>query len=273
MNVFDPFYDASDLSACVPATTAVAELNSKAEKDGIYFPLWRSESESLGSLYLNTRLCSRSFRFGSVGDNTLGLRFALKSGKEVDLGGRVVKNVVGFDLTRFFAGSQGRLGNPINLVIRLRPLPEIRRELKISGPFEALESFRATLMKSAWVHCIDAFDFEADSGGLRLGLAFSGTRPEELVFEGALCGMAASCAIEDGALPRHAQAPASSLLVPLSQTLILAKKMQFEFGGRISGFLGQGQLLIDSEKPLPQPASDKHGDLEEALLARLGALA
>jgi hypothetical protein len=270
--VFEPFYDPSDLSACVPAGTSVAELNEKAGNDGIYFPLWRDASEGLGSLYLNTRICSRSFRFGMMGDNTLGLRFSLKNAKSIDLGGRVVKNVVGFDLTRFFSGSKGRLGQPINLVLRLRPLPEIRREIKISGSLDELDAFRASLMKSAWVHCIDAFDFELSLQGLRLGLAFSCTRPEEAVFEGALRSLAGPCTLEDAPLPRHSPKPGSSLLSPLSQTLYFAKKLQGRHGGRISGYLGHGLMLVDAEKPLPALPLDRHQALEADALAMLEAL-
>lgn len=270
MNIFEPFYDPSDLSTCVPATQSVAELNARASKDGIYFPLWRNEAASLGSLYLNTRVTSRSFRFGMVGDNTLGLRFKLKTGKTLDLGGRVVKNVVGFDLTRFFAGSQGRLGEPENLVLRLRPLPEIRRELSIEGPLSELEAFRAQLMKSAWVHCIDAFDFEAEKGVLRLGLAYACTKEEAPVFENALQRMGA--ALGEAALPRHATAPKDSRLVPLSLTLRLAADLQSRLGGRVSGYLGHGLLLCDTEKPMAPAPAEAHAGLEAAMLARLEAL-
>lgn len=273
MNIFEPFFDPSDLSACVPADTSVADLNARAEKDSIYFPLWRDISESLGSIYLNTRICSRSFRFGTMGDNTLGLRLALKNGKAIDLGGRVVKNVVGFDLTRFFSGSQGRLGRPLNLVLRLRPLPEVRREMKITGSLDTLEAFRTDLMKSPWVHCIDAFDFEISPQGLWLGLAFSCTRPEETVFERALFALAGSCSIQDAPLPAHNPRAASSLLCPLSQTLYFAKKLQGRQGGKISGYLGHGLMLVDAETPLPALPPDKNNDLEIALLARLEALA
>jgi hypothetical protein len=273
MKIFEPFYDASDLSACVPASSSVAELNARAEKDGIYFPLWRDPAETLGALYLSTRVTSRSFRFGMFGDNTLGCRFELPGGKAVDLGGRVVKNVVGFDLCRFFAGSQGRLGKPMHLVLRLRPLPEVRRELEISGSFAELEAFRASLMASAWVHCIDAFDFEADAEGLRLGLAYACTREEAPVFESALLRLAKPCRLDEAPLPRHPAAAPASRLVPLSAALKAARELQAGFGGRVSGYLGHGLLLCETEKPLPPLPRESHAALEAGLLARLEALA
>jgi hypothetical protein len=273
MSLFEPFYDAADMSACVPALSSIAELNARAAKDGIRFPLWRDEKESFASLYLNTRICSRSFRFGMVGDNTLGCRFSLTSGKTVDLGGRVVKNVVGFDLCRFFAGSRGRLGSPLNMILRLRPLPEIQRSLKIGGSAGALEAFRAALMKSAWVHCIDAFDFELDASGLRLGLAYACTAHEAPIFESALLAMAKGCKAEGAPLPSHASLPPSSRLAPLSKVLSLAADLQSQYGGRVSGFLGQGLMLFEPERPLPLAPADPHADLEAEMLARLEALA
>jgi hypothetical protein len=272
MQIFEPFYDPADLSACVPATSSVAALNAQSAKDGIYFPLWRREEESLGSLYLHTRLTSRSFRFGMVGDNVLGCRFTLKNGKRLDLGGRVVKNVVGLDLCRFFAGSQGRLGRAENLILRLRPLPEIRRELSIQGSLPELESFRAKVMKSAWVHCIDAFDFEVEAERSRLGLAYACTRDEAPVFESALLKLAQPCELSEAPLPAHASRPRDSRLVPLSLCLRLAQDLQSRLGGRVSGYLGQGLLLCDTETPMAPAPLDPHLALEASLLAKLEAM-
>ncbi len=272
MNHFDPFYDPSDLSACVPASESAAALNARTQKDGIYFPLWRDPDESLGSLYLNTRVCSRSFRFGWVGDNVLGCRFRLKDGKALECGGRVVKNVVGFDLVRFLAGSQGRLGEPETLVIRLRPLPAVRKSWRLSGNFEGLEAFRAAFLKSSWVHCVDALDFECDTQGLRLGLAYACNPEEAPVYESALASMASGLTLEDAPLPRHAARPPATRLLPLSHTLSAAREIQGAFGGRVSGFLGQGTLLLEPEKPLPADSHPQQLDLESRLAALLARL-
>jgi hypothetical protein len=274
MSLFDPFYDPSDLSACVPANSSMVELNAKASKDHSYFPLWRDDSESFSSLYLNTRVCSRSFRFGGVGDNVLGLRFKLKDGRSLELGGRVVKNVVGFDFTRFLAGSLGRFGEPETLILRLRPLPEIRRELALSGTFDALEGFRADFMRSAWVHAYDAFDFETDSKGMRLHLAYACTKDEAVVYTQALEALALghSLKLAEAPLPIHAPRPARTLLAPLSQILIRARDLQSQHGGRISGYLGQGVMLASTEKPVPAQQLPMHPSLEAKFSRLLEAL-
>lgn len=266
MSNFDPFYDASDLSACVPASQSVAELNARAKADGIYFPLWRDPNQSFGELYLSTRVCSRSFRFGTLGDNVLGCRFRLKSGKTLDLGGRVVKNVVGLDLTRFFAGSEGIFGEPETLVLRLRPLPEIRRELGLHGSEASLESFRAKFMLSPWVHCVDAFDFEREAtGALRLGLAYACTRDEAGVFENALKNLAEEqgCVWREEALPEHSGK--FERQVALSKTLSVLKGET----GKVTGYLGHGTLLSDSGQAVSPPDAD----LNKRMAALLETLA
>ena len=60
----------------------------------------------------------QTFFFGS---EVLGLTFIAPSGRRVVAGGRTVKNVQGYDLTRPFVGSFGRLGQAETITLRLRP--------------------------------------------------------------------------------------------------------------------------------------------------------
>ena len=136
-----------------------------------------------------------------------------------------------------------------------------------------LESFRSSLMKSAWVHCIDAFDFEIENGGLRLALAYACTKEEAPVFESALKRLASGCRLSEAPLPRHASSPKDSRLVPLSLTLRLAVDLQSRLGGRVSGYLGHGLLLCDTLKPMAPAAPELNRTLEDSMLARLEDLA
>jgi glycolate oxidase FAD binding subunit len=68
-------------------------------------------------------------RFGPVRDQVLGLVVVNGDGRITRCGGRVVKNVTGYDLCRLYAGSGGGLGIVVECTVRLHPLPESAREV------------------------------------------------------------------------------------------------------------------------------------------------
>lgn len=70
----------------------------------------------------------RLFR-GGVRDAVLGLQVALVDGRRVQTGGRVMKNVAGYDLTRLFTGSLGTLGVVTTVHLRVWPRPPVRQSL------------------------------------------------------------------------------------------------------------------------------------------------
>jgi glycolate oxidase len=72
--------------------------------------------------------------YGRIRDHVLGLRVRTHAGEELELGGRVVKNVAGFDLVRLVVGSGGRLGRILEATLRLFPHPEADRTLWWRGP-------------------------------------------------------------------------------------------------------------------------------------------
>jgi glycolate oxidase FAD binding subunit len=62
-------------------------------------------------------------RYGGVRDLVVGVRVALSDGTVASAGGKVIKNVAGYDLAKLFAGSLGTLGAILELSVRLHPLP------------------------------------------------------------------------------------------------------------------------------------------------------
>ncbi len=62
-------------------------------------------------------------RYGAARDLVLGVRVALSDGTLAQAGGKVIKNVAGYDLAKLFAGSFGTLGAIVQLSVRLHPLP------------------------------------------------------------------------------------------------------------------------------------------------------
>ena len=70
---------------------------------------------------------------GAPRDRLLGLRFVSGTGRPITAGGRVVKNVAGYDITRLLAGSAGTLGFLTELTFRIASIPEVRRAVVARG--------------------------------------------------------------------------------------------------------------------------------------------
>ena len=79
----------------------------------------------------------------------LGVKLLAVTGEVLRFGGRVMKNVAGYDLMRLMAGSWGSLGLISSLTLRTMPEPPQRRGLKLEGPLEALGQLASWLLGSS----------------------------------------------------------------------------------------------------------------------------
>jgi len=248
MRIFEDFYDPVDLTTCVPATSKVAELNEKFSQDGLYFPLSLNEDIPLGKLLLEQPFTAHSFRFGPFADNILGMHFILQSGKSVKIGGRVVKNVTGFDFTRFLCYSGNHFGSIDKVVLRLRPLAKEISHREITGTPDALNQFRQEFLNSSWVHVVDAFDFILNEQGLRLTLVFSCTPNQTKVFDQQLGELAKNQGCLWNPCAQLPTAPFQSfakIKTVLSKTLPTAQALVDRWGGSLQGYLGNGYFHFD----------------------------
>ena len=71
--------------------------------------------------------------YGSVRDLVIGMKVVLASGEQIKAGGKVVKNVAGYDMCKLFVGSLGTLGIIIEVTVRVAPIPETAATLIASG--------------------------------------------------------------------------------------------------------------------------------------------
>src|SRR4029453_4311217 len=76
----------------------------------------------------------RAFKYGTTKQYVLGLEAVLPTGEVVETGGKVVKNVVGYDLTHLVVGSEGTLAIITRIILRLVPKPPARATLRASFP-------------------------------------------------------------------------------------------------------------------------------------------
>jgi glycolate oxidase FAD binding subunit len=89
---------------------------------------------SLGGLLVTNTSGVKRTRYGTVRDLLLGVRVALPDGALVRFGGRVVKNVAGYDMNKLFIGSLGVFGVVLETTYRLAALPEDDRGLVVVFP-------------------------------------------------------------------------------------------------------------------------------------------
>ncbi|MFI7634385.1 FAD-binding oxidoreductase [Nonomuraea sp. NPDC049400] len=92
-----------------------------------------TEHTTVGGTLATATAGPRAFRYGTARDLLIGITVVLPDGTIAKSGGKVVKNVAGYDLGKLFTGSQGTLGVIAEATFRLHPLPADRRWLVASG--------------------------------------------------------------------------------------------------------------------------------------------
>ena len=107
------------------------------------------ESATIGGIVATGDTGSLRQRYGSVRDQLLGITFVRADGQVAKAGGRVVKNVAGYDLMKLFTGSYGTLGVISQLTFRLYPLPEASQTVVLTGSPEAISQAANILRGSA----------------------------------------------------------------------------------------------------------------------------
>jgi glycolate oxidase FAD binding subunit len=124
-------YVPADMTITVQAGMRFADLQALTAKHRQTVPLDppRSDRATVGGLVATAASGPRRMAYGGLRDLVLGVRVALPNGRIVRAGGKVVKNVAGYDLTKLVIGSLGTLGVVTEVSLRLRPLPADTRTL------------------------------------------------------------------------------------------------------------------------------------------------
>jgi FAD/FMN-containing dehydrogenase len=116
----------SDMTASVAGNITVAQLQSRLAENGQWLALDPPAPELLTVAEALARDTSgpRRFGYGTIRDYAIGLKVVLADGRLISSGGKVVKNVAGYDLLKLFIGARHSLGNIVEATFKLRPLPE-----------------------------------------------------------------------------------------------------------------------------------------------------
>jgi glycolate oxidase FAD binding subunit len=124
-------HEAGDLTAIVEAGVRVRDLNLRLAAHSQMLALDPPGNPTIGACIAANLSGPRRHRYGTPRDLVIGVTVVLADGTIASSGGKVVKNVAGYDLGKLFCGSEGRLGLIARVALRLHPLPEAARTLVV----------------------------------------------------------------------------------------------------------------------------------------------
>lgn len=131
-------YHPEDMTVSVEAGMNLAELQGQLAARGQWLPVDPPHAArvTIRQLLAENLSGPRRCGFGTVREHLIGLEAVLADGRMTHSGGKVVKNVAGYDLLKLFVGARDSLGIITAATFKLRPLPE--QELVLTAQFDSL---------------------------------------------------------------------------------------------------------------------------------------
>jgi glycolate oxidase FAD binding subunit len=137
-------HDPGDLTCTVEAGVRLSELQDALAESGQRLSLDPPGDPTMGALLARNVSGPLRHRFGAPRDLVLGATLVLADGTIASAGGKVVKNVAGYDLARLVCGSEGRIAFIGRVSFRLHPRPRAARTLIVETE-DAAAAVRALL--------------------------------------------------------------------------------------------------------------------------------
>lgn len=137
-------YPARDMTITIGAGMSYVTLQTILREENQQLPVdVANENSSLGELVAYDICGPRQFGYGSLRDYVIGVEAVDGTGRVFHAGGRVVKNVAGYDLCRLLVGSRNQLGTITQLTFKLKPLPA-QQSVVVAG-FRSLRDLESAL--------------------------------------------------------------------------------------------------------------------------------
>ncbi len=139
--------DTDNLMVVVQPGVVTQTLQEKVEEVGLFYP---PDPASRGSCFIGGNLAEnsggpRALKYGVTKDYVLGLTAVLPTGEVITPGGKLLKNVSGYNLAQLLVGSEGTLAVITEIILKLIPNPQYRKTLLV--PFDDLEAAAVALTK------------------------------------------------------------------------------------------------------------------------------
>ena len=137
-------YEPADLTVTVEAGIQLTALQEKLADNGQFLPLNPPYASrcTLGGIVAANASGSLCLRYGTARNLVLGLRVVHASGTVVKSGGKVVKNVAGYDVNKLYIGSFGTLGILTEMTLKLSPIPA--RQALLTAQFQDMQAAAKT---------------------------------------------------------------------------------------------------------------------------------
>ena len=167
-------HNAGDLTAVVQAGVPLARLQDELAAHGQMLAIDppRDPAATVGGTIATADSGPLRHRYGAPRDLVLGMTVALSDGTIARTGGKVIKNVAGYDLAKLFTGSFGTLGAILDVSLRLHPVPATATAVGQSRDLDRVAAAASALAHSSIeAQCLDA---EASSDGGRVLVRLAG---------------------------------------------------------------------------------------------------
>ena len=137
--------DKENLMVTVEPGVITGDLHRAVEAEGLFYP---PDPASLDSCFIGGNVAEdaggpRAVKYGVTRHYVCGLEAVLPSGDVVTCGGKLVKNVTGYNLVQLLIGSEGTLAVVTKIILRLLPLPKVQVDLLV--PFDSIQAAADTV--------------------------------------------------------------------------------------------------------------------------------
>lgn len=156
-------YTKSDQVVSVQCGITCGALQAQLAANHHWLPVTAAANQTLLDVITSGDAGELTHGFGGPRDLVLGLTVVLADGRTIKSGGKVVKNVTGYDTTKLFVGSHGWFGIPVAAHLRLYALPETARTLLFSFPHvdAAFAAAKSVLALGLPLSCCEIFSAAA----------------------------------------------------------------------------------------------------------------
>ncbi|MFX3623050.1 MAG: glycolate oxidase subunit GlcD [Ectobacillus sp.] len=123
--------DEENLTVTVQAGVITLDMIRAVEAKGLFYPPDPSSMKisTIGGNINENSGGLRGLKYGVTRDYVMGLEIVLPNGDIIRTGGKLAKDVAGYDLTRLFVGSEGTLGIVTEAILKLIPMPETKKTI------------------------------------------------------------------------------------------------------------------------------------------------